>query len=270
MRRRSFLIGLGGAAALWPLAARGQQAVMPVIGFLGAPSAAPYARYVDAIHQGLKQAGFVEGQNVRTEYRWAEGHYDRLPALAADLVSRHVSVIVPIGGTPAVAAAKTATSTTPIVFNIGSDPVKLRLVDSLNRPGGNLTGVAMLALELEAKRLELLRHVVPKSALIAVLVNPTNAQAEMQAREVQEAAGAVGQEILLLRASTERELETAFAALLRAQAGALLVSADAFFTSQPVLFVVLTARHAIPAIYPWRSHVDAGGLMSYGTSLVDA
>ena len=270
MRRRSFLIGLGGAAALWPLAARGQQAVMPVIGFLGAPSAAPYARYVDAIHQGLKQAGFVEGQNVRTEYRWAEGHYDRLPALAADLVSRHVSVIVPIGGTPAVAAAKTATSTTPIVFNIGSDPVKLGLVDSLSRPGGNLTGVAMLALELEAKRLELLRHVVPKSALIAVLVNPTNAQAEMQAREVQEAAGAVGQEILLLRASTERELETAFAALLRAQAGALLVSADAFFTSQPVLFVVLTARHAIPAIYPWRSYVDAGGLMSYGTSLVDA
>ena len=194
MKRREFIKAITGSAVAWPLAARAQPSTGKV-GLLWPGAGPPVSPRMESFRAGLRRAGFVEGQNVRTEYRWAEGHYDRLPALAADLVSRHVSVIVPIGGTPAVAAAKTATSTTPIVFNIGSDPVKLRLVDSLNRPGGNLTGVAMLALELEAKRLELLRHVVPKSALIAVLVNPTNAQAEMQAREVQEAAGAVGQEI---------------------------------------------------------------------------
>jgi putative ABC transport system substrate-binding protein len=243
---------------------------MPVIGFLGAPSAAPYARYVAAVHQGLKEAGYIEGQNVTIEYRWAEGQYDRLPALAADLVSRHVAVIVPIGGAPATVAAKSATSTIPIVFNMLADPVELGVVASLNRPGGNVTGVTMLGVELEAKRLELLHELVPASALIAMLVNPNNAHAKTQSREVQAAASAIHQQIVILNASTEREIETAFATLVQERAGALLVGADTFFTSQPALFVALTARHAIPAIYPWRSHVDAGGLMSYGASLLDA
>ena len=266
--RRKFLATLlGGVAVAWPLAARAQQSAMPVIGFLGAPSSAPYERYVAAVHQGLKEAGYVKGENVAIEYRWAEGHYDRLPALATDLGSRHVAVIVPIGGSPATVAAKAATSTIPIVFNLGADPLELGLVASLNRPGGNITGVAMMSVELEAKRLELLRELVPISALVAVLVNPSNAQAETQSREVvQRAARAIGQQVLILRASTEHELETAFATLVRERAGALLVCADTFFGSQPTLFVVLTARHAIPAIYPWRSHVDAGGLMSYGAS----
>ncbi len=236
MNRREFITLLGGAAAAWPLASRAQQ--MPVVGFLGAPSPAPYARYVAAVHQGLKAAGYVEGQNVRFEYRWAEGHYDRLPALATELVDRHVAAIVPIGGAPATVAAKAATATVPIVFNMTADPLELALVASLNRPGGNVTGVAMMGVELEAKRLELLRELVPSSALIAVLVNPSNAQAETT--------------------------------LVRERAASLLVGADTFFTSLPTLFVVLTARHAIPAIYPWRGHVDAGGLMSYGASLLDA
>ena len=270
IERRKFLATLLGSAAAWPLAARAQQAAMPVIGFLGAPSSAPYERYVAAVHQGLKEAGYIEGQNVAIEYRWAEGHYDRLPALATDLVNRHVAVIVPIGGAPATVAAKAATSTIPIVFNLGADPLELGLVASLNRPGGNITGVAMMIVELEAKRLELLRELVPISALVAVLVNPSNAQAETSREVVQRAARAIGQQVLILRASTEHELETAFATLVRERAGALLVCADTFFTSQPTLFVVLTARHAIPAIYPWRSHVDAGGLMSYGASLLDA
>jgi putative ABC transport system substrate-binding protein len=241
-----------------------------VIGFLGAPSPAPYARYVAALHQGLKEAGYVEGQNVTIEYRWAEGQYDRLPALAADLVSRHVAAIVPIGGIPATVAAKAATSATPIVFNLGADPVELGLVASFNRPGGNITGVMNLGVELEAKRLELLRELVPTSALIAMLVNPDNAQARTQSREVQAAASAIHQQIVILSASTEREVETAFATLVQERAGALLVGGDTFFTSQPALFVALAARHAIPAIYPWRSFVDAGGLMSYGANLADS
>src|SRR6266478_4686584 len=214
MRRRDFVALLGGAAA-WPLAARAQQPPVPVIGFLGGPSPAPYARYVAAVHQGLKEAGYVEGQNVTIEYRWAEGQYDRLPALAADLVSRHVAVIVPIGGAPATVAAKAATSTIPIVFNMLADPVELGLVASLNRPGGNVTGVATLGVELEAKRLELLRELVPTSTLIALLVNPNNPQAETQLRDVRAAAGAVRQRVHILDASTERELETVFATLVQ-------------------------------------------------------
>jgi putative ABC transport system substrate-binding protein len=270
LRRRDFITLLGGAAAAWPLTARAQSIPMPVVGFLGAPSPAPYAQNVAAIHQGLKEAGFVEGQNVRFEFRWAEGHYERLPALAAELINRHVAVIVPIGGAPSTLAAKEATTNIPIVFNIGADPVKLGLVASLNRPSGNVTGVAMLALELEGKRLELLRELVPSAASIAFLTNPSNPQAETQVQDVQRIARTIGQRILVLHASTERELNAAFATLAQERADALLVGADTFFTSEPTLFAVLTARHAIPTIYPWKSHVEAGGLMSYGASILDS
>ena len=269
MRRREFITLLGGAAA-WPLAARAQQPAMPVIGFLGAPSAAPYARYVAAVHQGLKEVGYVEHQNVAMEYRWADSQYDRLPALAADLVSRRVAVIVPIGGAPATLAAKAATSTIPIVFNLGADPIELGLVTNLNRPGGNITGIAMMIVEVETKRLELLHELAPASTSLAILLNPSNPQAQTQERDAQRAARVIGRQVLVLKAGTEHEIEMAFAALVRERAGALLVGGDAFFASQVTLFVVLTARHAIPTIYPWRSHVDAGGLMSYGTSVLDA
>ena len=268
--RRELLAALGGAAAAWPLAARAQQPVMPVVGFLGAPSAGPYARYVAAVHQGLKEVGYIEHQNVAMEYRWADGQYDRLPALAADLISRRAAVIVPIGGAPATVAAKAATSTIPIVFNLGADPIGLGLVTNLNRPGGNITGIAMMNLEIETKRLELLHELAPASTSVAVLLNPSNAQAQTQEREAQAAARVIGRKLLILKAATEREIESAFATLVREQAGALLVGADTFFNSQAILFVVLTARHAIPTIYPFKSSVDAGGLMSYGTSLLDA
>ena len=270
MRRREFIKLVGGTAAAWPLEARAQQPAMPVIGFLGAPSAAPYARYVAAIHQGMKEVGYVEHQNVAMEYRWADGQYDRLPALAADLVGRRVAVIVPIGGAPATLAAKAATSTIPIVFNMGADPIQLGLVANLNRPGGNVTGIAMMTLEIERKRLELLHEIAPASTSVAVLLNPSNAQAQTQEREAQAAARVIGRQVLVLKAATEREIESAFATLAREKAGALLVGGDTFFTSQAIFFVVLTARHAIPAIYPVRSVVDAGGLMSYGSSLLDA
>jgi ABC-type uncharacterized transport system substrate-binding protein len=270
MRRRKFITLLGGMVAAWPLAARAQQPAMPVIGFLGAPSAAPYARYVAAIHQGMKEVGYVEHQNVAMEYRWADGQYDRLPALAADLVGRRVAVIVPIGGAPATLAAKAATSTIPIVFNMGADPIQLGLVANLNRPGGNVTGIAMMTLEIERKRLELLHELAPASTSVAVLLNPSNAQAQTQEREAQAAARVIGRQVLVLKAATEREIESAFATLAREKAGALLVGGDTFFTSQAIFFVVLTARHSIPAIYPVRSVVDAGGLMSYGSSLLDA
>jgi putative ABC transport system substrate-binding protein len=266
--RRQFITLVGVAA--WPLAARAQQPAVPVIGFLGAPSAAPYARYVAAIHQGMKEVGYVEHQNVAMEYRWADGQYDRLPALAADLVGRRVAVIVPIGGAPATLAAKAATSTIPIVFNMGADPIQLGLVANLNRPGGNVTGIAMMTLEIERKRLELLHELAPASTSVAVLLNPSNAQAQTQEREAQAAARVIGRQVLVLKAATEREIESAFATLAREKAGALLVGGDTFFTSQAIFFVVLTARHAIPAIYPVRSVVDAGGLMSYGSSLLDA
>jgi putative ABC transport system substrate-binding protein len=271
MKRRAFITLVGGAAAAaWPLAARAQQQTMPVVGFLGAPSAAPYARYIAAVHQGLKEVGYIEHQNVAMEYRWADGQYDRLPAMAAELISRRVAVIVPIGGAPATVAAKAATSTIPIVFNLGADPIQLGLVTNLNRPGGNVTGVAMMTVEIETKRLELLHELAPTSTSIAVLLNPSNAQAQSQEREIQRAARVIGRQVLVLNASTEHEIERAFAALVRERAGALLVGGDTFFTSQATLFVVLTAHHSIPTIYPFRSHVDAGGLMSYGTGLLDA
>jgi len=269
MRRREFITLAGGAAA-WPLAARAQQSAMPVVGFLGAPSAAPYARYVAAVHQGLKEVGYVEHQNVAMEYRWADSQYDRLPTLAADLVSRRVAVIIPIGGAPAAVAAKAATSTIPIVFNLGADPVGLNLVTNLSRPGGNITGIAMMIVEMETKRLELLHELVPASSSLAILLNPSSPQAQTQEKQAQQAAQVVGRQVLVLKASTEQEIEGAFAALVRERAGGLLVGADTFFTSQAVLFVVLAAHHSIPTVYPFRSYVDAGGLMSYGSSLLDA
>jgi len=244
---------------------------MPVVGFLNSLPPNNLAQLtLENFLQGLKEAGFVDGKNVTIEYRWAEGHYDRLPTMAMELVHRRVAVIVPIGGAPATIAAKAATSTIPIIFNMTADPLELGLVASLNRPGGNVTGVAMMGVELEVKRLELLRELVPVSALIAMLLNPSNAQAETQSEEVQNAARALGQQVLVLSASTEREIERAFATLVQERVSGLLVGADTFFTSLPTLFVLLTARHAIPAIYPWRGHVEAGGLMSYGANLLNA
>jgi putative tryptophan/tyrosine transport system substrate-binding protein len=268
MKRREFITLLGGGAVAWPLAARAQQPAMPVVGFLGAPSAAPYARYVAAVHHGLKEVGYIEHQNVAMEYRWADGQYDRLPALADDLVSRRVAVIVPIGGAPATVAAKETTSTIPIIFNLGADPIELGLVANLNRPGGNITGIAIMAVEIETKRLELLHELAPTSTSIAILLNPSNAQSQTQEREAQRAARVIGRQVLVLKAGSEHEIERAFATLVRERAGALLVGGDTFFNSQAILFVVLTARHAIPTIYPWRSYVDAGGLMCYGASLL--
>ena len=269
MKRREFVTLLGGAIT-WPLAVRAQQPAMPVIGFLGAPSPTTYTRYVAAVHQGLKETGYVEGQNVRFEYRWADGLYDRLPALATDLVSQGVAVIIPIGGAPPTLAAKAATSTIPIVFNMTADPVKIGVVASLNRPGGNVTGVAMMGVELEAKRLELLREFVPTSALIAMLVNPSNVQAETQSQEVQKAARIIDQQVLILSASTEREIESAFATVVKERASALVVGADTYFTSQAALIVALAAHHTVLTIYEGRDFAVAGGLMSYGTSLVNA
>ena len=214
MNRREFISLLGGAAASWPLPARAQQPAMPVIGFLGAPSAAPYARYVAAVHQGLKDVGYVEHQNVAMEYRWADGQYDRLPALAADLVGRRVAVIVPIGGAPAALAAKAATSTIPIVFNLGADPIGLGLVTNLNRPSGNITGIAMMSLEIETKRLELLHELAPASSSLAILLNPSNAQAQTQEREAQRAARVIDRQVLVLKAVSEQEIEGAFATLV--------------------------------------------------------
>jgi len=225
MRRREFITLVGGAAA-WPLAARAQQSAMPVVGFLGAPSAAPYARYVAAVHQGLKEVGYVEHQNVAMEYRWADSQYDRLPTLAADLVSRRVAVIIPIGGAPAAVAAKAATSTIPIVFNLGADPVGLNLVTNLSRPGGNITGIAMMIVEMETKRLELLHELVPASSSLAILLNPSSPQAQTQEKQAQQAAQVVGRQVLVLKASTEQEIEGAFAALVRERAGGIIRGAS--------------------------------------------
>jgi putative ABC transport system substrate-binding protein len=265
MRRRDFITLLGGAAVAWPLAARAQQRSMPVIGFLNG-GVEGYAHYLNGFRQGLKTAGYVEGQNIAIEYRWAEGRYDRLPALAADLVGRKVSVIV--ANTPAVRAAQAATKTIPIIFVTGADPVAFGFVASLNRPGGNLTGVASLVDEIGPKRLELVHELLPTTSVFAVLVNPTNPAAETVSRDAQSAARALGQTVHILNANTEGEVDVAFARLAQLRAGALLVTNDAFFNNHPDQFVALAARHAIPVIYPWREFVVTGGLMSYGTSIV--
>jgi putative ABC transport system substrate-binding protein len=269
MRRRDFITLLGGATA-WPPAARAQQPAMPVTGFLNAASPGPLRQQIAAFHEGLKESGYVEGQNVAVEYRWAEGQYDRLPALAADLVRRQVSVIVSGGGAPVVHAAKAATTTIPIVFTAGADPVGLGLVASLNRPGGNITGVYMFTSGLEAKRLGLLHEMVPKVTTIAVLINPNYLDAENQLRDVQEAAVRLGVQLVVVRANAENDFDAAFSTVVQQRSGALLVCASPFFNSRREQLVVLAARHALPTIYEWRDFAAAGGLMSYGTSLADA
>jgi ABC-type uncharacterized transport system substrate-binding protein len=262
--RREFLIGLGAALA-WPLAARGQQRAMPVIGFLSSGSPGPYAPFVAAFHEGLGKTGYVEGQNVVIEYRWAEGSYDRLPALAADLVGRQVDVIA-AAAIPAARAAKNATRTIPIVFQVGFDPVEFSLVASLARPGGNLTGVGFLAVELMAKRLELLSELVPQASAMVLLVNPNNENAERVVRDGQDAARAKGMQLTILKAATESEINAAFATLTQLRSGALLVSPDSLFVSRREQLVALASRHAVPAIYPLREAAAAGGLISYGAS----
>jgi putative ABC transport system substrate-binding protein len=269
MRRRQFISIFGGAAVAWPLGAHAQQP-MPVVGFLNAASPVPLRQQIAAFREGLKESDYVEGQNVAVEYRWAEGQYDRLPALAAELVRRQVSVIVSGGGAPAVLAAKAATTTIPIVFSSGGDPIRLGFVASLNRPGGNITGVYHFATGLEAKRLGLLHEMVPKATTIAVLVNPNFSGVENQLRDVREAAARLGLQLVIVRANAESDFDTAFSTLVQQRSGALLVCGSPFFNSRREQLVVLAARHAVPAIFEWRDFAAAGGLMSYGTSLADA
>jgi putative tryptophan/tyrosine transport system substrate-binding protein len=268
LRRRHFIAGLGGAA-VWAVSARAQQQ-RPSIGFLGATSPEGYAPFVGGFRRGLKDAGFVDGENITIVYRWAEGPYDRLPALAADLVSQRVSVIVATGGLPSSLAAKAATDTIPIVFTLGSDPIKFGLVSSLNRPDGNITGVTLFAYLLDAKRLELMHEFVPKSTVIALLVNPNSPQADAQFADVEATARKFGQQLVALAASTDAEIDQAFATLVQRKASVLLVSADAFFLSRRDRLVAAAARHSVPAIYEWRQFAEAGGLMSYGVDLADA
>jgi putative ABC transport system substrate-binding protein len=269
MRRRDFITFAGGATVAWPLAARTQQPAMPVIGFLHSASPETHAPMLTAFRQGLKEAGYVEGHNVAIEYRWAEGHYDRLPALAADLVRRQVAEIVTVG-TPAALAAKAASSTIPIVILVGIDPVQSGLVASLNRPGGNVTGLAVLTVELAAKQLEVLHELLRTSAAVAMLVNPNTPVYEPSTKGVRDAARSLGLQLHVLDASTEGEIDAAFEKLIEVRAGGLVVIADPFLTSQRSQIVALAARHAVPAIYGLREFAAGGGLMSYGIDLADA
>jgi putative tryptophan/tyrosine transport system substrate-binding protein len=270
IRRREFVVALGAAAIAWPLAARAQQAPMPVVGYLHPSSPDTFADRLRGFRQGLKETGYVEGENVAIEYRWAEGHNDRLPSLAADLVGRRVAVIAATSA-PAALAAKAATTTIPIVFEAGPDPVELGLVTSLNRPGGNVTGVSNFSPLLVAKQFELLHEMVPNSTAIGVLVNPTSSNiAESTARDAQRAGRLLGKQIHIFNASTEDQIGTAFATLARVRPDALLIGGDAFFTSRRAQLATLATRHGLPTIYNAREFATAGGLMSYGASLVDA
>jgi putative ABC transport system substrate-binding protein len=269
MKRREFIALLGGAAAAWPLAARAQQPALPVVGFLYSGLIAQSAQLVAGFHQGLKEAGYVEGQNVAIEYRSAEGRFDRLPALAADLVRRQVAVLAALGGDPSALAAKATTTAIPIVFIAGTDPVKLGLVSSLNKPGGNLTGVALLSSPLLAKQLQLLVELVPAAGIIALLANPNNSNTDVRTKEMQEAARAVGRQLFVATVSSESELASAFATVQQ-RAGALVIPPDPSFTSRRDQLVALSARYALPTSYPFREYAIAGGLMSYGASLTDA
>jgi len=268
IRRRKFLATLLGGAAAWPLAARAQQAAMPVVGFLNTrvPGADPHL--LAAFRRGLKETGYVEGQNVAIEYRWAYNQYDRLPALAADLVRRQVTVIAAIGS-PSAPAAKATTTTIPIVFIIGFDPVEVGLVTSLNRPGGNLTGVTVLGVELGSKRLELLHELAPTANIVAALVNPNTPAAETQSTDLQTAARSLGLKLHVLHASSERDFDTVFASLLQLGAGGLVVGNDTFFSTRSEQLAALALRHGVPAIFQYRQFVEAGGLMSYGGDLAD-
>ena len=267
MNRRDMIALIGGAAA-WPVAARAQ--AVPVIGFLEIQSPAGWEPYVAAFRQGLKEIGFVEGQNVHIEYRWAENQNDRMPALAADLVRRQVAVIAAPGGTPAALAAKAATTTIPIVFQVGNDPVRLGLVDSLNRPGGNVTGFTNITAGLAAKRLELLHRLRPEAATIAVFMNPTGATYESVKSDALEAARILGLDAILFNVSSDRDFEPAFASLRQQRAGALLLTDAVIFNNRREQLVALAARNAVPAIYTFREFAVAGGLMSYASSLADA
>ena len=268
MKRREFITLLGGAAAAWPLAARAQQSAMPVIGYLDSSSPVASEPRVALFRQGLAEAGYVEGRNVAIEYRWAEGRYDRLPEMAAELVRREVAVIV-ASTIPAAVAAKAATAAIPIVFYVAGDPVKLGLVASLSRPGRNATGVNNFAAELGAKHLGLLRELLPTARRVGLLVNPTNPNVEGATKDVTAAALATGVEIDVVRASDSREIEVAFAALVRNRADALVVGPDAFFTSRRLQIATLATRHALPAVSNSREFAEAGGLMDYGTSLTE-
>jgi putative tryptophan/tyrosine transport system substrate-binding protein len=269
MRRRSFIALVGGAAA-WPLTARAQQAAVPVIGFLNSASPDSFAPQLAGFRQGLHEIGYTEGQNVAIEFRWAKSQYDRLPELAADLVHRQVAVIVATGGSVSGLAAKSVTTTIPIVFTSGGDPVQQGLVKSVNRPGGNITGVSLFTSTLAAKRLELLHEMAPAARVVALLVNPANPNSEPDTRAVQAAAPAMGLQIVVLKASNGTEIEAAFAAMSQSKVGALLVGADPLFdNSGRDQLIVLAARHAIPAIYDWRDVAAAGGLVSYGSNLTE-
>jgi putative ABC transport system substrate-binding protein len=269
MNRRSFITLLGGAATAWPHAARAQQK-LPVVGFFDSGLPEPARDLVAAFHQGLKQAGFIEGQTVAIEYRWGEDQNDRLPALAADLVRRRVAVIVTPGSTLAALAAKEATATIPIVFGVGFDPVELGLVASLNRPGGNLTGISRLTHDVATKRLALLHEMVSSATLIAVLTNPTNRANEVETRELQVAAGELGLQLLVLDASSLSDIEVAFSTIARQRVSGLLVSTDVLFTNRRKELAALSLRHMLPAIYAYRDYVAVGGLMSYGPSMSDS
>ena len=271
MQRREFITLLGGAVGAWPLTARAQQPAMPVIGFLGSASADLYANALRAFRQGLNETGYVEGRNVTIEYRWADGQNDRLPALVADLVRRQVNVIASPGSTPAALAAKAATATIPVVFQIGTDPVAAGLVDSLARPGGNVTGVTNLNTELAPKRLEMLRELIPTANIIALLVNPTSPFITKNiSSDLQSAARTLGMQLHILNASTERDFDMVFTTLVQLRASALVIAPDAMFISRSEQLGALTLRHGVPAITQFREFAAAGGLMSYGASFTDA
>ncbi len=271
MKRREFITLLGGAAAVWPLAVRAQQPnKLPIIGFLNSGSPGGREQLLTGFSQGLNENGYIEGRNVAIEYRWAHGQYDQLPALATDLVRRQVAVIAATGGTVSPLAAKAATTTIPIVCIFDGDPVTAGLVVGLNRPGGNITGISLVASVIEAKQLELLHELTPKATIIALLVNPANSNAQVISRDLQAAARALGLQPRVLNASTERDFDTVFPTLLQMRAGALVIATDPFFLDRRNQLVELTARHAIPTIYGRREFSALGGLMSYGTSLADA
>jgi putative ABC transport system substrate-binding protein len=270
MKRRDVLLVLGGSVALWPLSVLAQSRSVPIIGFLNSASPGPFAAFAHAFREGLEDAGFVDGKNVIIESRWAEGRYERLPDLAADLVGRRVTLIVATGGLMSARAAKAATTTLPVVFLIGIDPVKMGLVSSLNHPGGNATGVSLHTTAILDKRLELLRELVPSAQTIGLLVNPNTEGAQVEISDIEQVAGGRGLQLLVLRATSEADFESAFAAAAVQRADALLVSADPFFTNRRGQIIGLAARRSLPTAYPWREYVDSGGLISYGPNILSA